>query len=97
MRRRPTVKLDGNHLSIKHALESLPGVLVFDLAVRGDGCPDLLCAFRDRLRLLEIKDPAQPPSKRRLTPAEAEFHARWKPWVAVVETLDDALQALGLR
>ena len=43
---------------------------------------------------VEVKDPAKPPSKRKLTPAEQDFKdeckAKGLPW-ALVETVDDVL------
>lgn len=59
---------------------------------------DLLVAFRGRLFVGEVKDPAQPPSKRKLTTHEQITAAElalvdvpyWK-W----ETLDDVLRTIG--
>lgn len=87
---------DGNHAPIRDGLRAA-GYLVQDLADVGDGCADLLVAHkanRARWRLLEVKDPDQPPSKRKLTPDEEEFRERWKDHYRVVLTLDEALAAL---
>ena len=58
---------------------------------------DLIVGVAGRNYLLEVKDPSQPPSKRRLTNAETEFHQTWRGQAAVVETLEEALEAVGLR
>jgi hypothetical protein len=46
--------------------------------------------------MLEIKDGAKSPSRRKLTPAEADFHAEWSEHVAIVETVEQALAAVGV-
>lgn len=61
----------------------------------GRGRPDLLVGYRGRNWLLEVKDPAQPPSARQLTPAQREWHAGWRGQKAVVETLEEALVVIG--
>jgi hypothetical protein len=43
---------------------------------------------------VEIKDGGKPPSERRLTPAQAEWHASWRGHVAVVRDIDEALALL---
>ena len=59
---------------------------------------DLCVGWAQRWTWLEVKDPAKPPSERRLTKGEAEFmaicHALGLP-AAVVLTVEDALQAIG--
>jgi hypothetical protein len=59
----------------------------------GQGVPDLVVAFRGRTMLMELKDASQPPSKRRLTPQQEEFHAAWTGEIYVVETVEEALAA----
>lgn len=63
----------------------------------GGGFPDLVVGYRMETTLLELKDPMQPPNKRRLTPAQEEFHREWrgKP-IRVVETLAEAFDAVGV-
>jgi hypothetical protein len=59
---------------------------------------DLLIAFRGVLHIIEVKAPAQPPSKRRLTANEertrADLLAHGVPY-HVALTLDDVLRAIG--
>jgi hypothetical protein len=73
------------------------GCLVHDTSRLGGGFPDAVAAFRGRLVLLEIKDGRKPPSARKLTENEAEFHRTWGTAVAVVETVEQALAAVGAR
>jgi hypothetical protein len=47
-------------------------------------------AIHHRLRLIEVKDPAKPPSARELTPTQKNTHAIWP--VHVVFCQNDALQ-----
>lgn len=60
----------------------------------GQGCPDLLVGFRGVNYVLELKDGRKPPSDRRLTPAEQEWHAAWRGQVATVYSIDDALRVV---
>lgn len=76
-------------------LRSLPGVSVHSLAAAGDGVPDLLVGYQGRNYLIEVKNPAKPPSVRKLTPEQLKFHAAWRGQVAVVLTLTDAMQVIG--
>lgn len=89
---------DGNQTVIVAALRQV-GALVQHLHTVGGGCPDLLVGFRKRLVLLEVKDPTQKPSDRKLNEAEQKFHALWKAAglpVFVVENVEQALEAIGL-
>lgn len=88
-------RVDANQDEIVSALRKI-GVSVQSLAAIGKGVPDLLCCFRGRLCLLELKDPSKPPSKRRLTPDQIEWHRAWHGApVFVVETIDEAIAAIG--
>lgn len=84
--------LDANHRAVVDALRKF-GALVKSLAGVGDGCADLLVAYRDTLVLLEVKDGSKPPSERQLTQAEAKFIAEW-PKAYVVTSPDDAIRAV---
>lgn len=71
-------RVDGNHREIILMLQRC-GAKVWDVSRLGGGFPDLLVAIKDsphgewRLRLVEVKDGAKVPSKRRLTAPEARF------------------------
>lgn len=88
-------RVDRNQGDIVEALRDA-GVAVAITSALGNGFVDLVCwcPATGVLALLEVKDPQQPPSKRRLTEAEAAF-ARVFP-THVVLTEDEALEAMGI-
>ncbi len=89
---RRAAKVDGNHAEVVQALRQA-GIAVRSMAGVGDGFPDLLCAFRDTLVLLEVKDGSLPPSERKLTRQEAEFIAAW-PKTYVVTSGEEAVEVV---
>lgn len=91
MRRAPN--LDGNHAAVVRALTNA-GMRVFSLAGVGKGCPDVMVGWREITCLLEIKDGAQKPSRRALTVDEQKFHEEWSGHLAIVESPDEAVQAV---
>lgn len=88
---------DANQRRIVQALRDV-GASVAITAGAGNGLPDLIVGWRGTTHLFEVKDGEKPASQRKLTPAEAYFveHWRGRP-VVIVESVDDALLALGLR
>ena len=91
---RQAARIDANQPDIIKALRSV-GASVQPLHTVGAGCVDLAVGFRGANYLLEVKDGRQPPSKRRLTPDEEKWHAEWRGHVAVVNSVDEALQEIG--
>lgn len=92
MRRR--AKVDANQAEIVAALRRA-GATVQSLAEIGDGCPDLLVGRAGKTLLIEIKDGAQPPSKRQLTEDQLRWHGDWRGGaLAVVCDVESALRAL---
>ena len=89
-------KVDANHTDVVTALRSV-GAGVQSLAMVGDGCPDLLVAFRGVWYLLEVKDGSKPPSHRKLTPADQMWLFRFDELapVFVVSSVDEALEVIG--
>lgn len=87
-------RTDANQGEIMSALERA-GAKVQPLNRIGFGVPDLLIGFRGTNWLLEIKDGAKSPSKRQLTQHEREWHASWPGQVAVVESVEQALEVIG--
>lgn len=69
-------RVDANQVEIVEYLQA-HGATVLSLADLGDGAPDLLVGYRRRDVLVEVKDGAKPPSRRRLTPAEQAWHDAW--------------------
>ncbi len=91
---RRAAKVDANQGAIVRALRSI-GATVQSLATVGKGCPDIVVGWGGQNYLLEIKDGAKVPSKRALTPLEQDWHDMWRGSVQVVESVDDALRAIG--
>lgn len=92
---RRAAKVDRNAPEIVRRLR-LIGATVTVLNNAGDGFPDIAVGYRRVNYLFEIKDPAKPPSARRLTPAQEKWHGEWKGEAYVIETFEDALKAMGL-
>jgi len=92
---RRAARTDSNHAEIVEALRRA-GASVQSLAPVGCGCPDLLVGLRGVNTLLEVKDGSKRPSARRLTVDETRWHRAWLGQVVVVETVEQALKAVGL-
>lgn len=92
---RRAARVDANHEAVVGALEAA-GAVVESLAAVGGGVADLLVGFRFRLCLIEVKDGAKPPSARKLTPAQVEWHKKWDGFpLHIVTGPEDALKAIG--
>ncbi len=89
-------RVDDNHAAIVSALRAV-GCAVQSLAAVGKGCPDLVVGRRGQTFLLEVKDGSKPPSARKLTPDEEEWHRVWcgVP-VATVKSVVEALAVVGV-
>jgi len=84
-------QIDHNQPEIVAALRAA-GATVQHLHEVGKGCPDLLVGFRGVNYLLEIKNPN---TKGKLTPAEAGWHLMWCGSSMIVNSIDEALAAIG--
>lgn len=93
---RRAAKVDDNQQEVVQALLRA-GASVLYLHGVGMGAPDILAGFRGRNWLLEIKDGSKPPSARKLTQMQERWHQTWRGQVAVVESADEALAAIGIR
>lgn len=91
---RRAAKVDANQAEIVAALRAV-GAGVCDLSAVGEGCPDLLASFRGQWHLLEVKDGNKPPSARTLTADQVRWHGRHKAKAHVVNSVDEALEAIG--
>ncbi len=87
---RKAARTDANQTKIVDALRDL-GAVVNITSSLGDGFPDLVVSFLNRWFLIEIKDGDRPPSEKKLTPDEAEFHYKQRAPVFIVYTARDAL------
>lgn len=88
-------RTDGNQTDIVETLRKC-GVSVSITSALGNGFPDIVCGYRGANYLFEIKDPAQPPSKRRLTPDEEEWHQAWRGRVYVIHSAHEAMEYMGV-
>lgn len=87
-------KVDANQSEIVAALRKI-GVSVQPLHTVGKGCPDLLIGVRGINLLLEVKDGNKPPSAQKLTSDQVEWHRTWGGQVEVVNSVEQALIAVG--
>lgn len=91
-------RVDRNQKSIVEALRDI-GATVWHTHEAGKGAPDIVVGYNNgkerRNYLFEIKDPEQPPSKRRLTDDEEIFHENWKGQVDVIHSAEEALEIMS--
>lgn len=88
-------RTDDNQTAIVQALRAIPGCAVRSTAGVGSGFPDLAVGFRGKTYLLEVKDGAKAASRRKLTDDEFNFLRIWTGHVALVNSVADALEAIG--
>lgn len=88
-------RTDANQSLLVRQLRKIPGVSVAVTSSLGNGFPDLVVGHDGphgrRTFCFEVKDPAQPPSARKLTTDEIVFREAWRGHYAIVLTLDDCL------
>jgi Holliday junction resolvase len=87
-------RTDDNQNEIVQALRGV-GASVAITSQLGSGFPDIVAGYRGQNYLIEIKDGFKPPSKRKLTPDEQEFHDLWRGTVHVANSVDEALAIIG--
>jgi hypothetical protein len=90
---RRAAKIDANQNEIVKALRKL-GASVWITSGLGKGAPDLVIGFRNKNYLAELKDGSKPPSARKLTDDEKEFHKLWYGQVAVIESVEQAIELI---
>lgn len=81
-------KADSNQAEIVAALRKC-GVFVFSLHEVGKGCPDLLCAFRNRWYMIECKNGERLGWK--LTDSQKKFRVHACAPVTVLTSVADAI------
>jgi hypothetical protein len=91
---RRAARIDDNQKEIVQALRAV-GASVAVTSALGDGFGDIVIGFRGQNFIIEIKDENKPPSKRKLTPAEEEFHNGWNGQIDVAINVDEALSIIG--
>lgn len=87
---RKRARKDDNHNLIAQTFVQC-GLSVADTSALGDGFADMVVGLARINVLVEVKDGAKPPSARKLTKDEQDFHANWRGWIVVVKSVDDAL------
>lgn len=90
---RRAAKVDDNQREVVVALRNI-GCSVTLLHAVGEGCPDILVGFRQQNMLMEIKDGKKPPSARKLTAAQQDWHAKWRGKAHVVSSVDHAIDVV---
>ena len=89
-------KTDQNQSALLACIRMIPNISICDLSDTGSGCPDVMLGLSGRNILIEIKRPDCAPSRSKLNDKQEKWHGEWKGQVAVVRTLDDVLEVLGL-
>ena len=85
---RRAARIDANQAEVVAALHRC-GWQVLSLAPMGRGVPDILACRANTLRLIEVKDGSKPPSARKLTKAQVEWHKSWP--VTVIERIEQVV------
>jgi len=70
-------------------------ISVADASTLGDGFPDLVIGYQGGNHLIEVKDPEQIPSKRRLNPRQLKFHNAWRGETDLIWTTQQLLDSIG--
>jgi hypothetical protein len=84
-------RTDHNQAEIVHGLRAI-GVTVQDLSQLGKGTPDLLCGWKGRNYLIEVKNCED--RAPRLTNCEEEWIRTWAGQVAVITSVEDAIAVI---
>lgn len=84
---RTAARKDANHNEIQRCFEKL-GYSVKDVSQLGGFC-DIVVAKNNMTFLIEVKDGDKELARRKLTPAEKEFHEYWKDEIPIIESLND--------
>ena len=87
-------KIDANQNEIVEALRK-SGCTVQILSSVGKGCPDIVCGFSGLNLFMEIKDGNKQKSAQKLTIDQVKWHQDWNGTVVVVNSIDQALQAIS--
>lgn len=94
---RRAARIDDNQKQIVGELRQLPGCTVTSTAGVGNGFPDIVVGYQGINYLFEIKDPAKPPSARKLTEHEHRFHEAWTGQISVIQATEEAMEIMGIK
>lgn len=90
---RRAAKVDSNQAEIVAAFRAAGATVKPVHTVKG--FVDVVVGYKGRNLLVEIKDGNKPPSARKLTESEQDFHVHWKGTIEVVQSLDDVATVLA--
>lgn len=91
---RRAAKKDDNQAELERVLKAC-GCSVADTSRLGGGFPDLVVGVAGVNVMIEVKDGDKTPSRRKLTPAELDWHRAWKGTVHIVHDASEALQLVA--
>jgi len=83
-------RVDANQAQIVADLRAV-GATVLHLHTVGRRCPDILVGHRGFNYLFEIKSPKGQPTRK-----QVRWHKLWRGQVAVIWSVEDALEIMGL-
>ena len=86
-------KIDANQTEIVEGLRKI-GCSVAVTSAAGNGFPDLVVGYYGQNFLIEVKDGNKPPSRQKLTPEQEQFHINWRGQIAIVKSLDEAIDVV---
>ncbi len=81
---------DTNHYEITRAFEAC-GFTVIDTS-QVAGFVDIVVGRRGLNFLIEIKDGSKPPSSRKLTPMEEDFHRDWRGQAHIINSVREVIR-----
>lgn len=82
-------RIDANQRLLVEVWRRL-GAQVLVLSAVGKGCPDVLLSYNGHNVLCELKDGNKPPSKRKLTDPQTDFHKNWLGQICVIKNEHEA-------
>lgn len=88
---RRAAKVDANQAELVKTLRKL-GISVAITSSAHDGFPDLVLGYGGVTVLAEVKDGNRPPSERKLTPRQVEFHGEFAGAITIIETVEQAIK-----
>jgi len=86
-------RVDDNQKAIVRYLRDM-GVSVAVTSATGKGFPDLVCGFKGKNILLELKDGNKPISQQVLTPEQRIWHHDWKGQVTIINSAEAAWEEI---
>ena len=87
---RRAARIDENQPAIVAALREF-GATVQPLHAVGGGCPDILCGYKGKNYLFEIKNPAKPKRDQDLTEDQIDWVMKWKGHHMVIKSANEAI------